>query len=296
VLARSSPAQLPNVLFNLASFSIFTVAGALAARWAMDRWNLSPDEPGTAAVVAAVYVQTVILSFVMMTCYGALAYRESIREALRFLAGTQAALEVPMCLVAGVTAYVYGAAGLAALGLAVLVQLVFVYLIRELVKSHRFAADLQLHAERIAELWESRGRLVGQVLVAVNRHLISCVGTRINWDGSHNRNTWDGSCGSSGGASAPKVGARNQKLVFGQGENRVRADRYLSEADISTLDRVCINRASASRSQCRKVTLRLFNSLPSKVRRKVRPKACAGLAPDSWERLNPDSPCSGRSQ
>jgi hypothetical protein len=105
--------------------------------------------------------------------------------------------------------------------------------------------------------------------VAFHRHLISCVGTRINWDGTHMRNTWEGDCAARA-ASARVADVRNQKLVIGEGKNRVRVDRYLSDAAISTLDRVCVSE-NASERKCRKVALRLFHSLPSEVRQKVKP-------------------------
>jgi hypothetical protein len=62
---------------------------------------------------------------------------------------------------------------------------------------------------------------------------------------------------------------RNQELTVGKGKNAVRVDRYLSDAQIYSLDRACMSK-NATRRESRRVTLRLLRSLPPDVERKVR--------------------------
>jgi hypothetical protein len=104
--------------------------------------------------------------------------------------------------------------------------------------------------------------------VAFNRHLISCLGTRINWDGSHVRNTWGGDC--SGASAATTASMQNQKLTIGKGKNEVRVDRYLSGDDIKALDHACISKTTADRLECGKVAKSLYRKLPADLRRSVK--------------------------
>jgi len=133
--------------------------------------------------------------------------------------------------------------------------------------------------------------------VAFNRHLISCVGTRIRWDGTHVRNTWEGDCrlGALPGASTARVARvgqddSSQKLVIGEGEDAVRVDRYLTDAQIRAFDRACLSR-DATEAKCRGVALRLYRGLPAHVRRVIAPDACAAFPQRAWERLAPSSRC-----
>ena len=105
--------------------------------------------------------------------------------------------------------------------------------------------------------------------VAFNRHLISCLGTRINWDGSHTRNTWAGDCSGASAATAAtaKVGAG--ELTIGRGRSAVSVGRYLARGQIDALDRACIVIASTSKPKCRRVALRLYRSLPDPVQAKL---------------------------
>jgi hypothetical protein len=112
--------------------------------------------------------------------------------------------------------------------------------------------------------------------VAFNRYLTSCVGTRINWDGSHVRNAWGGDCL---GAQAIATSAG---LTIGTGDDEVRIDRYLSRTQIERFDRACLSRG-ASRAECKQTALGLLRSLP--------PKACAALSPDALRRLHPGTRC-----
>ena len=106
--------------------------------------------------------------------------------------------------------------------------------------------------------------------VAFNRHLISCLGTRINWDGSHTRNTWAGDCSGAGSAAtamSARVGAG--ELTIGRGRSAVSVGRYLARGQLDALDRACIVVASPSKPKCRRVALRLYRSLPDPVQAKL---------------------------
>lgn len=103
--------------------------------------------------------------------------------------------------------------------------------------------------------------------VAFNRHLISCVGTRINWDGSHTRNTWGGDCtGAASTATAARFGAGT--LTAGSGKNALDVGRYLGRGQLGRLDRACLS-VAASGAKCRKVALALYRSLPDRIQRKL---------------------------
>ena len=112
--------------------------------------------------------------------------------------------------------------------------------------------------------------------VAFNRHLISCLGTRINWDGSHVRNTWGSSC-SSGGLTTTMTKAEIAKateefkegLTLGSGDAQFYINRYLSKRQLKAFDRACLSK-QATKSKCRKVALRIFRSLPPEVRERAR--------------------------
>ena len=105
--------------------------------------------------------------------------------------------------------------------------------------------------------------------VAFNRHLISCLGTRLNWDGSHTRNTWPGDCSGGGAATASvaKVGAG--ELVLGAGRSAISVCRYLARGQLNRLDKACLIIATASRRKCRRVALGLYRGLPERVQRKL---------------------------
>jgi hypothetical protein len=105
--------------------------------------------------------------------------------------------------------------------------------------------------------------------IAFHRHLVSCLGTRITWDGSHTRNTWAGDCSGGGAATAlvAKVGAG--ELVLGTGRSAISVGRYLARGQLNRLDRACLVIATASRRKCRRVALGLYRGLPERVQRKL---------------------------
>jgi hypothetical protein len=121
--------------------------------------------------------------------------------------------------------------------------------------------------------------------VAFNRHLISCLGTRIRWDGSHVRNTYDGSC-PGGGVAAARAARVPPDLEIGG----VPVDRYITDKQLRAFDRACLAPGATERS-CRRAAMRLLWSLPSKVRREIKPVACAAMSERAWDRLAPKAGC-----
>jgi hypothetical protein len=106
--------------------------------------------------------------------------------------------------------------------------------------------------------------------VAFNRHLVSCLGTRLNWDGSHTRNTWPGDCsGASATATAATAGVGAGELAIGAGRTAIGVGRYLARGQLDRLDRACLVIATASRRKCRRVALGLYHGLPERVQRKL---------------------------
>lgn len=169
-----------DVVANFANYGTHLVTQALLAAWAIDAWDLSAGDAILPVLVVAIYQYGVVASFLLNGAYGALAYGESIREEFRKEWRLQLAAEPPIAIATGLTAYIYGTAGAGALAVLVALQLIFIFLARELRVSHDRAETLkerteqllQLHenlaghAGRISDLSASRGRLVGQILAA----------------------------------------------------------------------------------------------------------------------------------
>jgi signal transduction histidine kinase len=165
---------------NLANYSIFIVTGGLLARWAAEHWSLTPEEPAFSLVILGASVFTATVSYVIDSVYEALAYRTSFASHLRAKVTHASTLEGPTILLTVAIGYMYGAVGVEALALLVIVQLTHWLLSHNLILAERRAialrqraeeladlhADLERHASRLAEISESRGRLVGQVLQA----------------------------------------------------------------------------------------------------------------------------------
>jgi signal transduction histidine kinase len=157
---------------NHANFLAFTVSGGLLARWIGGALGIDPSDPGFALLVLGTYAYTNVGSFSLNLLSGWLCWGDSIRgqfERERMWAGA----DIVASPLAVATAYAYMSYGLLALGLLVVPQLIYQYLARNLAVSRDRADALQLRADELsrlnatlAELSESRGRLVGQVLQA----------------------------------------------------------------------------------------------------------------------------------
>jgi hypothetical protein len=106
--------------------------------------------------------------------------------------------------------------------------------------------------------------------VAFSRHLISCLGTRINWDGSHARNTWGSSCSNGAASSDLSTAVLDKELTIGHGKNEVKVGRYLTREDLRALDKACIVRRLATNEDCKDTALDLFRKLPPKVQKQLK--------------------------
>jgi signal transduction histidine kinase len=169
-----------DVVANFANYGTFLVAQALLAGWAVEAAGLEAGDVLLPLLVVVIYEFGVVLSFLFNAAYGVLAYGERIRDAARNVWRLQLAAESPIVLATGLTAYIYGTTRVGALVVLVALQLIFIFLSRELLLSHERAEALKNHAEelvalhddlgnhatQISELSASRGRLVGQILAA----------------------------------------------------------------------------------------------------------------------------------
>ncbi len=171
--------RFSDVVANYASYGIFLTSGSLFCRWIIDSWGLSPSDSGIALLVVAAYAWVFTASFLINGIYNRVGYGESVRSQWQN-EGPRLVAESPTLLLAAGTAYAYENLGVKALGLLVVVQLMYQHFTRNLLLSQERAFVLQqrndelaaLHstlskqAVRLSELSESRGRLVGQVLQA----------------------------------------------------------------------------------------------------------------------------------
>lgn len=177
--AVKSRSPFPDLAANLANYGVFLAGGGLLCRWIAESQGLSPADGGFALLVVGAYAFIFLLSFLFNGAYNSIGYGDPFREQWGN-EGSRLLTESPTVLLAGGTAYAYGNLGLEALGLLVIVQLMYQYFTRNLLLSEERALALQqradelaaLHgtlteqARRLSELSESRGRLVGQVLQA----------------------------------------------------------------------------------------------------------------------------------
>jgi signal transduction histidine kinase len=169
-----------DVVANYANYGTHLVGQGLLAQWAIDAWSMSLDDPLLPLLVIGIYQFGVGASYFYNGAYGALAYGEAVMDDIRHEWRLQLATETPIAVATGLTAYIYGTAGTGALSVLVALQLIFVFLARELRLSQQRAealkertdellrvhGDLAAHATRISDLSASRGRLVGQILAA----------------------------------------------------------------------------------------------------------------------------------
>jgi signal transduction histidine kinase len=170
----------PIVCSNLANYGSFMVSGALLSRWIADGLSLTPEDGGFVVLILGIYAFTVGISMLNNAVTGWLLFRDSVADQFRAEFWTSIRAEAPISFLTAGTGYAYGAIGIEALALLVVVQLTFQYLAFRLVASQDRAEKLQRHADelaemhsalqrqagRLSELSASRGRLVGQVLQA----------------------------------------------------------------------------------------------------------------------------------
>jgi signal transduction histidine kinase len=177
--AAKNRKPFPDVAANYANYGVCLLIGGLLCRWTAESLGLSAADGGFALLVMGAYAFIFIGTFLFNGSYNRIGYGDPVREQWQN-EGSRLLAESPTLLLAGGTAYVYGNLGLGALGLLVVVQLMYQYFTRNLLLSEERALVLQQRADELAalhgtlteqakhlsELSESRGRLVGQVLQA----------------------------------------------------------------------------------------------------------------------------------
>jgi signal transduction histidine kinase len=149
----------PHALSNVANYALFTVVGALVAAEASHALEIGPEDVSFALLVVPIYVLAIGINFFMTLGYGAIVDREPLRGPATSRCHLQIAAEAPIVLMTALTVNLYASAGLGALVVLAAVQLMFLHVARELHRSKQ-------RADRIAELSDSRGKLVGQILDA----------------------------------------------------------------------------------------------------------------------------------
>ena len=138
-----------DVVANYANYGTHLVGQGLLAQWAIDAWNLTPGDPLLPLLVIGIYQFGVGASYFYNGAYGALAYGESVLDNIRHEWRLQLATETPIAVATGLTAYIYGTAGTGALLVLVALQLIFVFLARELRLSQQRAEILNVRTEEL---------------------------------------------------------------------------------------------------------------------------------------------------
>jgi hypothetical protein len=130
-----------------------------------------------------------------------------------------------------------------------------------------------------------------------NRQLVSCLGTRINWDGSHTRNAWEGECGTGAAKASRHVAdVSDQELSIGG----VPVGRYLARGEMEAFDLACISK-TADKRECKQAERKLYDGLPGTVQRQIRQgrashvPVCPALSPEARDERSPGSRCARRS-
>jgi hypothetical protein len=116
---------------------------------------------------------------------------------------------------------------------------------------------------------ENQGRASFTYGVAFNKIMTSCLGTRINWDGTHVRNTWEGQCA---GGNPGRAAARTPlggTFTLGSRNNEVQASRYLTRAQLRQLNKACFE-SGANRAKCKPVALEIYHGLPAGVKQALK--------------------------
>lgn len=136
--------------------------------------------------------------------------------------------------------------------------------------------------------------------IQINSYQWGCMGTRINGNGSHSRNSWGARCDNPPGGSSSTTRAARSQPSTGKDKPAVGLEDFVSERMAKRIKQACWRQPTSSASaECKKVLLEAYNSLTPKQKRAVsspvkRPTACAALSPRSTGAFSPNSPCARR--
>jgi two-component system NarL family sensor kinase len=154
------------VVANLANYGVHIATQALLVTLAVTELHVATDHALFPLVLAGIYQYGATASLLYNAGYDALAYGEPLGHTIRCGWRLQVVADPPLALATGLTAFVYATNGTGALTVLVALQLIFIFMAREVVQSQERAVALERHSKELLALHESRSRLVGQVLAA----------------------------------------------------------------------------------------------------------------------------------
>jgi signal transduction histidine kinase len=155
-----------DVVANLGNYGMHIATQAILVTLAVNELHVGIDDPLFPLVVAAIYQYGATASLLYNAGYDALAYGQPFGHTIRSGWRLQVVADPPLALATGLTAFVYATTGTGALTVLVALQLIFIFMAREVVQSQERAVALERHSKQLLALNESRSRLVGQVLAA----------------------------------------------------------------------------------------------------------------------------------
>jgi signal transduction histidine kinase len=155
-----------NLIANFANYGAHIAVQGLLINLAFHELHVATDDALFPLVVALIYQFGATASLFYTATYDVLAYGDDWRLTLRNGWRLQIVADPPLAVATGLTAYLYATTGEASLTVLVSLQLVFIFLAREVVRSQERSLALERRSAELVALNDSRGRLVGQVLAA----------------------------------------------------------------------------------------------------------------------------------
>ena len=148
---RSRPPRL-HLLLDLATYSAYPLAGALAIRGLDDSTGLHATEPAFLLVVFGAFLVTNLLNFLMIVGSHSILDRERLWPRVKTMYFPVIPAEMAIALLAVAIVAVYESVGLTALVLCAVVVFTFQYLMRELLTSQSRAEALEARGRELASL------------------------------------------------------------------------------------------------------------------------------------------------
>jgi two-component system, NarL family, sensor kinase len=155
-----------DIVANLANYGMHIATQGVLVKFVLEDMHIAPDDSLFPLVLAAIYQYGATASLLYNASYDSLAFGDPMRETLRSGWRLQAVADPPLALATGLTAFVYATTGEGALTVLVALQVVFIFMAREVVRSQERALALERHSAQLTALNYSRGRLVGELLAA----------------------------------------------------------------------------------------------------------------------------------
>jgi signal transduction histidine kinase len=155
-----------NIVANLANYGLHIATQGVLVMLVLDELHIAADDPLFPLVLAAIYQYGATASLLYNAAYDAVAYGDGMGHTLRSGWRLQLIADPPLALATGLTAFVYATTGEGALTVLIALQLVFIFMAREVVRSQERALALERHSAELLAANESRGRLVGELLAA----------------------------------------------------------------------------------------------------------------------------------